>query len=186
MTNSEPRRADARRNRALLLDAAEAVFAAKGTGAATEEVARAAGLGIGTLFRHFPTKEELLAAVLAARLHRLADEARALAASEDPGAAFIDYFRRVVTASGTKLAIADALAEAGVDSSTVTKEAGAALGAALAGLLTRAQRAGAIRSDIGLPELIALLAGTSRAARHAATAEVRDRAITVVVDGLRR
>jgi AcrR family transcriptional regulator len=180
-----PLRADARRNRALLLDAAEAVIAAKGTSASTEEVARAAGVGVGTLFRHFPTKEALLEAVYRARLRRLADDALALRAAEDPGAAFFDYFRTVVARSGTKVAVSDALAEAGVDMHEATAEAGHGLSEALSALLVRAQRAGAVRTDIGLPDVIALLVGASRAVEHADTDEVRARTITIVLDGLR-
>lgn len=80
MSRSEerPLRADARRNRARLLDVAEAVFAEHGVTVSTEEIARTAGVGIGTVFRHFPSKEALLEAVYVARLRRLADDAAAL------------------------------------------------------------------------------------------------------------
>jgi AcrR family transcriptional regulator len=80
---AKPLRADARRNQARVLETAEAVFAAKGTAASTEEIARQAGVGIGTVFRHFPTKEALLEAVFVGRLRRLADEVDALAAAKD-------------------------------------------------------------------------------------------------------
>ncbi|MEU9844544.1 helix-turn-helix domain-containing protein, partial [Actinomadura sp. NPDC048032] len=92
-----PLRADALRNRAKVLAAAEEVFAVQGTSASTEEVARKAGVGIGTVFRHFPTKESLLEAVLVALLKRLAAEARDLRAAADPGAAFFGFFTRVVS-----------------------------------------------------------------------------------------
>ena len=71
-------RADARRNRARLLEVADRVFTERGVGAPTEEVARAAGVGIGTVFRHFPTKEALLEAVYVARLRRLKTDDRPL------------------------------------------------------------------------------------------------------------
>src|SRR5437762_11835902 len=77
-------RADARRNRCRILEAAESVFAGKGMGASTDEVASAAGVGIGTVFRHFPTKAALLEALLVSKLRRLVDEAEALCSSEDP------------------------------------------------------------------------------------------------------
>jgi AcrR family transcriptional regulator len=133
-------RSDARRNRTRVLSAAAAVFAAQGVGASTEEVARAAGVGVGTVFRHFPTKEALLLAVYEERLDELAGEARSLAAADDPGAAFEDFFRTVVASSGTKLAVVDALAAVGVDVRASGQQHG--LGAALHGLLTRAQQAG--------------------------------------------
>ncbi|MEE3922403.1 helix-turn-helix domain-containing protein [Micromonospora sp. BRA006-A] len=75
MVEGSPLRADARRNRARILDAAEAVFAEFGARASTEEVARRAGVAIGTVFRHFPTKEDLLAALMKRLLAQLADEA---------------------------------------------------------------------------------------------------------------
>jgi AcrR family transcriptional regulator len=181
----KPLRADARRNRGMLLDAAEAVFAARGTAASTEEVARTAGVGIGTLFRHFPTKEALLEAVYVARLRRLADEAVGLATAGDPGAAFFDYFRAVVDQSGSKSALADALAEAGVDARQSAAGTGPGFHAAFEVLLGRAQAAGAVRSDIGVADLIALLVGASRAVEQAGTEAVRARTIAVILDGLR-
>jgi AcrR family transcriptional regulator len=183
LVSDKPLRADARRNRAALLDAAEAVFAASGPAASTEEVARAAGVGIGTLFRHFPTKEALLEAVYLARLQRLGDQAVALAEADDPGAAFFDYFRTVVEESPAKTALTNALAEAGVD----PRAAAAGLGfqAAFGRLLARAQRAGAVRADIGVADMVALLVGASHAVEHATDPAVRDRTIAIVIDGLR-
>src|SRR5215471_4249673 len=95
-------RADARRNRARVLEAAEAVFAARGTSASTEEIALRAGVGAGTVFRHFPTKEALLEAILADRVARLGEEARSLAASADPGAALLGLFARMVEEAAVK------------------------------------------------------------------------------------
>jgi AcrR family transcriptional regulator len=183
----KPLRADARRNRARVLEAAETVFAAKGTGASTEEVAREAGVGIGTVFRHFPTKEALLEAVFAARLERLAEDARALAAAEDPGAALFNLFTRMVQESATKQALADALAAAGVDvRQQVATAGGQELLGALGVLLTRAQEAGAVRSDLRPADLIALLVGTSKAAEHTGwDPETHARTLRVVLDGLR-
>jgi AcrR family transcriptional regulator len=180
-----PLRADARRNRALLLEAAERVVAARGVSASTEEVARAAGVGVGTLFRHFPTKEALLEAVYRARLGRLAEQARELATAADAGAAFFDFFRRVVAQSTSKVAIADALAEVGIDVRTSAAEAGHDLSDALTTLLVRAQHAHAVRPDIGIADLMAVLVGASRAVEHAATDDVRGRLIDIVLDGLR-
>jgi AcrR family transcriptional regulator len=185
MTTPRPLRADARRNRAALLEAAQHVFATKGVTAATEEVARAAGVGIGTLFRHFPTKEALLEAVYRARLRALADEARALATADDPGAVLLDFFRDTVARSGPKLAVTDALAAAGIELKPAEVAEARALGDALRVLLVRAQQAGAVRADLGLRELIALLVGASSAVRFAENDTVRTRTIEVIVDGLR-
>src|SRR5689334_6744231 len=91
----KPLRADARRNRARVLEAAGAVFAAEGVGAPTEAVAKRAGVGIGTVFRHFPTKEALLAAVLVERMRGLAEHARAAVAEDDAGAALFGFLEHV-------------------------------------------------------------------------------------------
>ncbi|MDN3351406.1 TetR/AcrR family transcriptional regulator [Actinomadura sp. DC4] len=181
-----PPRADALRNRARVLEAAETVFDAHGTTASTEEVARAAGVGIGTVFRHFPTKEALLEAVYVTRLGKLAAEADALASAETPGEAFFAFFARVVGHAATKNAFSAALMEAGVDVRETTAETGRELRRALAALLDRAQEAGAVRRDVGLAEIMTLLVGASQAAeRVGGDPGVRDRALSVVFDGLR-
>lgn len=186
-TPPKPLRADALRNRAKVLEAAEAVFTAHGTATSTEEVARAAGVGIGTVFRHFPTKEALLEAVFVTRLRRLAEEADALTSADDPGEAFFAFFAGVVDHAATKNAISAALAEAGVDVAETTAETGQDLKRALATLLARAQEAGTVRPDVGLPEVMTLLVGASQAAEHVGgDSGVRDRALAVVFDGLRR
>jgi AcrR family transcriptional regulator len=179
-------RADARRNRARVLEAAEAVFAAAGTSASTEEIARRAGVGVGTVFRHFPTKEALLRAILEERLTVLAAEAEALASSPDPGAALRGLFTRMVEQSAAKRTYADALADAGLDLSAALPEAARRTRSALAALLASAQRAGAVRADVGVAELLALVVGASRAAEYAGwDREVGRRTLQVVFDGLR-
>lgn len=186
---ARPLRADARRNRARVLEAADAVFASKGPSASTEEVAEQAGVAIGTVFRHFPTKQALLEAVIVERLSSLASEAAALADADDPGAAFFEFFAHWVKLSATKHAFADALADAGVNVKAVESCHARVVGdlhRAVETLLTRAQRAGAVRDDIRLPELIALLIGASRAAEHAGrNTDLQARALAVVFDGLR-
>ncbi|MGC4941424.1 TetR/AcrR family transcriptional regulator [Kribbella sp. DT2] len=180
MTSARPPRADAQRNRARVLAAAERVFAERGTAASTEEVARAAGVGVGTVFRHFPTKEALLQALIVQRLTRIAADAREHAASPDP-AAFFDFFAAVVRGSATKLELADALAELGVHPTEAVAPVAEELTGALAALLEHAQQDGAVRRDIGVGDVIALLAGASQARRHAAD----DRPLAVILDGLR-
>lgn len=186
VSTDRPPRADALRNRAKVLAAAETVFAEQGTSASTEEVARRAGVGIGTVFRHFPTKESLLEAVLNGLLRRLADDADALAAGDDPGTAFFAFFTQVVTQAVTKNALSAALAESGIDAGDATDRTGQELQQALSTLLDRAQRSGAVRADVGLAEVMALLAGTSQAAGHlGADFDVRIRVLDIVFDGLR-
>ncbi|WP_051712426.1 TetR/AcrR family transcriptional regulator [Spirillospora albida] len=91
-------RADVRRNRARLLAAAREVFGRDGAGASLEAVARRAGVGIGTLYRHFPARQDLLEALLADGFDRLAARARDLASAPDPGEALLEWLRAFVTA----------------------------------------------------------------------------------------
>jgi AcrR family transcriptional regulator len=184
-STERPLRADARRNRTRLLEVADRVFTERGVGVPTEEVARAAGVGIGTLFRHFPTKEALLEAVLTVRLTRLADEAESLAAAADPGAALDGFLRLVVGHAAVKNAYGDALAAGGNDLSAIKAEVGGRLRAALAVLLQRAQAAAAVRPELTPPDLMALLVGASRAVEHTGDAAARDRVLGVVLAGLR-
>lgn len=178
-------RADARRNRDKVLAAAEVVFGEKGTSASTEDVAREAGLGIGTVFRHFPTKEALLEAVLVGRLQRAAEELDSLATSDDPGAALFEFFTRTIEQARLKSALADALTGVGVDVGQSSSAVAEHLRRALTSLLGRAQEARAVRTDIGVTELIALLVGTTRAAEHAKwQPDVHARILAVVLDGL--
>lgn len=182
----KPLRADARRNRERVLRAADSVFAAHGTSASTEEVARAAGVGIGTVFRHFPTKEALLQAVLVARLEGLGERAHALAGAGDPAEAFFAFLAYVVEESATKMAFADAAAAAGIDVGALAAAAGAELLRGLEVLLHRAQRAGAVRGDVGVREVHALIAGVSRAAGLIGwDPGLRDRTLAIAFDGLR-
>lgn len=188
VTDPKPLRADARRNRAKVLEAAETVFAAKGTSAPTEEVARAAGVGVGTVFRHFPTKEALLEAVLHVRLHRFVDEAEAVVAqnSADAGAAFFSFLTSWVEMSSAKTAYFEALSAAGVNVEFARHEIGIRLLGALGVLMGRAQEAGAVRSDLVVAELIPVIIGTAKAAEHVgADGALRDRIIAVLFDGLR-
>ena len=178
-------RADAQRNRERILAAADAVFAARGASVPTEEIARAAGVGNGTLFRHFPTKTDLLEAVFVNRLRGLVDEAEQLQHAGDPGAALSQFFIRIVEQSQTKNAFADALAEVGVDVGTATAEVGQELRDVLEVLLRRAQQTGAVRQDLRVQDLISLIVGASHAARHLAVdPPAQRRVIMVILDGL--
>ncbi len=191
MTQDEtrPLRADARRNRARVLSAAEAVFAENGPSASTEEVARRAGVAIGTVFRHFPTKEDLVQAVFTERVGRLVDEAETLSAADDPAAAFFGFFTHLTELSVTKYAFADTLAAAGVDVTAVERTHPQVVGrlhAAIGTLLTNAQRAGAVRADVGVPEVVTMMIGVSRAAEHASSdRKLLTRVLAIIFDGLR-
>jgi AcrR family transcriptional regulator len=149
-------------------------------------VARLAEVGIATVFRHFPTKVDLLEAVLTLRLERLRDRAIELADVADPGEAFFRFFDQVVSEAASKLAIAEALSSAGSVAGTDAKNAGTGLRRASGDLLDRAKQSGAVRTDAELSEAYALLVGASRGATAVGLQPaVRDRMLALVYDGLR-
>ena len=171
------RRATGLANRARVLTAADAVFSAEGTSASTEMVARAAGVGIGTVFRHFPTKAQLLDAVLAARFRELGEAAERLSLGA--------FFRLLVRDARTKISLADAVREAGAPESGEAQPAGEQLVAAVTRLVAAAQAAGEVRPDVDGREVYAILAGTARALALMGLGDDADeRAIAVVLDGL--
>jgi AcrR family transcriptional regulator len=154
--------------------------------ASTDEVARAAGVGIGTVFRHFPTKDALLVAVIVNRLRRFADEARALESDDDPGRAFFTLVERAADQSAAKNAALAVLADSGSELAAETRPIMGEMRRIFATLLTRAQDAGAVRSDIGVDEVTALLFGAARAAEFSGWDRgVLARMVEVISDGLR-
>jgi AcrR family transcriptional regulator len=181
--SESPLRADARRNRARILAAATDVFDEQGTSASTEEVARRAGVAIGTVFRHFPTKDDLLAAIMKDLQSRLAAEAAALAAEGEPTALFT-FFADVVEHAASTRTVVHLLAGAGTDVGVDRQLA--ALGEALDALLTRARQTDTIRSEVQLDEVIALLTAACQGALAAGwTPDLRRRTVTRLLDGLR-
>jgi len=183
---NRPLRADARRNRDRLLEVAREAFAAEGLSVPLDEIARRAGVGPGTLYRHFPTKEGLFEAVVHERLDPLLTEAHALRDADDPGAALFTVLDRLVTDAVTKADLIDAIAHAGTEVQATVDATSADLRRTLGHLLTRAQSAGTIRADIGIADLMALLSGLLLALRHRANAGADPHlALRVLCDGLR-
>ncbi|RKN37501.1 TetR/AcrR family transcriptional regulator [Streptomyces hoynatensis] len=183
---ARPLRADARRNRARVLDAAEAVLAAQGVGASMRAIAREANLGLGTIYRHFPTREALFQAILANRARRMIAHAAALREAPDPGEAFFGFFAALVAESARKKAMVDVLAAAGIDPKAGASSVAEAMREAIAALLGRAQRAGAVRADLGMAELLAILGGLCLGAeRDPWPDEVRARVLAITFDGFR-
>jgi AcrR family transcriptional regulator len=176
-------RADARRNRELILSAAREAFAAVGPSVPLDEIARRAGVGPGTLHRHFPTKDELLTSVMADRFRALTEIARQMTDDPAPGEAFFAFFYRLVEEVRPNRALSAALSTHPPQSESLLR-AGQALQDALGVLLTRAQQAGAVRDDITAPDLHAIIAG-ALAMEEGLNARSRGRGLAVVADGLR-
>ena len=181
-------RADARRNRERVLRAAQQMFAADGLGVSLDEVARRAGVGPGTVHRHFPAKEALYLAVAVDQLERLAAEARVLAATGDPAVALFTQLSRMVASGAENVAVKSALAAAEFDLRVAAPDVAADLTRQVADLLGRAQAAGAVRDDVTVEEVMALVAGAFAAIRHAGAEASRQRSAHIaelILDGLR-
>ena len=170
-------RADAARNRERVLRAAREAFAESGYGVPLDEIAARAGVGPGTVYRHFPAKEALFEAVVTARIEDLVADARSRAGSADPGGAFFGYLARIAEESAAKRDLPDAISVGGSLRDELT--------AALDLLLRRAQQAGAVRGDVRTPDLIVLLKGMFASLAGTPDAALRDLVFSVLADGLR-
>ena len=160
------------------------MFAEQGASASTEEVARRAGVAIGTVFRHFPTKDDLLRAILKDLLGRLSEQVALLGTDGDPASALFEFFAGMVGQAAAKKTVIDLLAETGTD--VRVAESAEALRDGIGMLLIRAQRAGAVRADVQIAEVMALLISTCQGALQAAWDEdLQRRALAVIFDGLR-
>jgi len=175
-------RADGRRNRERVLAAAIEVFAAEGLGVPVAEIARRAGVGTGTVSRHFPTKQALYDAIVQHRVERLVAEAESLAERLEPGPALFAYIEHMVGQASADQGLADALSRTGYDVDEAAKRTGYDVKGALAGLLRSAQEAGVVRPDVDAVDVKALIAGC--VARSTADPDVRRRVVDVVVRGL--
>lgn len=180
-----PLRADARRNRAKVLEAAEEVFAAEGLAVPIDEVARRAGVGVGTVYRHFPTKEALFEAIVVARIEALIERIEELSTADDPGAALFTFISELVDLAVKKKDLTDELARAGVSSEDLIEGVKERLEHGFDVLLERAQAAGAVRGDINRTDMTALVMGTCMAANQHGCAESTQRLVGVLCDGFR-
>ncbi|WP_322748782.1 MULTISPECIES: helix-turn-helix domain-containing protein [unclassified Frankia] len=184
--SARPLRADARRNRERVLRAARELFSIEGLSVPLDEIARRAGVGAGTVHRHFPTKETLFAAVVVDQVEQLIADVRALAQQADPGDALVEMLERMLAEGAASLPLKAALAGTDFDIRTTAPEVAARLRETLRAFLQRAQDAGDIRGDIDIDDLFALLAGAFATLRHAdAPPDQAVRLNTVLFDGLR-
>jgi len=177
-------RADAVRNRARVLAAADAVFGEKGATASTEEVAARAGVGIATVFRHFPTKQGLLEAIVLARLERLLAVAESLVAEGGDG--FATLFALFVEEAVNKRVFGDVLTHAGEGFRTANTAIVDGLWAAFATLIARGQAAGQVRPGFDVDDVQILLAGAHQALQRAGDDPARRaRLLAILLDGVR-
>jgi AcrR family transcriptional regulator len=176
-------RADAQRNRQRILQAAEAMFAEHGPQASTEEVAQRAGVAIGTVFRHFPTKAELLRALMKRLLQQVTDEAGTLVEQGDPNSALLEFFTHLVEQATANRSVVGLLASEGIEAPITG--ALASLTDVVQQLLQRGQQAGAIRTEIRVDEVMALLVSACQGALHGGwSPELRQRTLAIMFTGL--
>jgi AcrR family transcriptional regulator len=185
MASEQPMRADARRNRARVLEVAITAFATEGLSVPVHEIARRAGVGTGTVSRHFPTKDALFEAVVLRRIEVLVDRAHELSATEEPGEAFFEFFRFLVEQGAMDRGLADALVGAGFDIYAAASGAEQDHMTVWRELLVRAQRTGAVRADVDIADVKALLDSCLARQRAQSDPTAHDRMIDIVCQGLR-
>jgi AcrR family transcriptional regulator len=178
-------RADAVRNRERVLEAAKAVFSAGGAEASLEAVARRAGVGIGTLYRHFPTRESLFEAVYRREVQQLGELAEQLKGEAAPVDALRRWLRSNVEFVATKKGMSAALALAVQSSSELSAYSFDRLTKAIGALLDRAVAAGEIRSDISPEDVLRTLVGMCYMHDQPGWQKSVLRMVDVFVDGLR-
>jgi AcrR family transcriptional regulator len=179
---SRPKRADARRNYDQLIAAAREAFREKDRSASLEDIARRAGVGIGTLYRHFPTRSDLIEAVYVEEVEGLARSAEDVAGLE-PWDALVKWLHGFVGYIATKQALADELFAIAEHNVEVFANCRAALNTAGEPLLKRAQDAGVVRTDATIQDVIRMVAGIAKMP-SAEPGEV-ERVLDMALDGLR-
>lgn len=185
-TVERPLRADARRNRARVMEAARVAFAEVGTELPMEEIARRAGVGIGTVYRHFPNKEALLDALVADQLAMLVERTRAALAREDAWQAFRDLVREGASIQADDTAFCEiAMARKSVSRSEAVAAQRAALESETGKLLDRAKATGEMRKDFQVDDVGVLFASIAGAIRSSDSDDAWKRQVEFALDGLR-
>jgi AcrR family transcriptional regulator len=186
MTTSErPLRADARRNRERLLEVAVRAFSQDGPDATLEGIAREAGVGIGTLYRHFPTREALVEAAYRTELARLCDAVPDLLAAMPADRALRVWMDRFVDYMTTKRGMADALRAVIASGGNPFSESRDRLTTTISTLLEAGAAAGTVRRDADPADIVASLGGISLTAGEPAKREQAGRLLDLLMDGLR-
>jgi AcrR family transcriptional regulator len=183
---ARPMRADAQRNYDRLLQAAVGAFAEHGADdVSLEEIARRAGVGIGTLYRHFPTRQALLEAVYTGQVEALRVRARELEEADSPREALVAWVRALTAFSATKRNLTAALLETLGRDSTLLSTCSATICGAADTLLARAKEAGVVRPDVDARDLIRLVHGVNIATQNPTDPGQADRLLGLILDGLR-
>jgi AcrR family transcriptional regulator len=184
---ARPMRADARRNYVRLLDAAKAAFTEHGTDAPLDDIAKRAGVGSGTLYRHFPTRLDLIEAVFRDQIDSLLEQAGQLNERPDAAEALVGFLRLIIDHSTTYRGLASAMMVALHDhGSELARTCHSLIYAEGVKILGRAQRDGAVRADADLRDLLKFANGIALAGElDAADPQLPDRLLALLMDGLR-
>jgi AcrR family transcriptional regulator len=185
--SERPLRRDAERNRQRILAAARVVFAERGLSGSHDDIAREADVGVGTVYRRFPDKEQLIDALFEARIEEIADVARAAADHPDPWEGLIDFLMRTQELQSEDRGLKELVLSGGARGRERAAAARSLIAPLAAQILQRAKDAGVVRSDIELTDLplIQLAIGTIADASRDVAPDVWRRMMTIVIDGLR-
>jgi AcrR family transcriptional regulator len=186
-TAERPMRADAQRNYAKLLSAASEAFLESGADdVSLEEIARRAGVGIGTLYRHFPTRQALLEAVYLGQVEALRARADELLDSASPGDALAAWLRTLVSFSSTKRTLTAAMVATLDKDSELISRCSKLIRDAGDSLIARCKQAGVVRADVNSTDVVRLVHGISMVSELASSEPGQaDRMLALVLDGLR-
>jgi AcrR family transcriptional regulator len=179
-------RADSARNRQLLIDAAKAGFSGVGLDVSLEEIARRAGVGIGTLYRHFPTREAVVEAVYRREVEHLAEAVPLLLQASPAGEALHKWMHLFVDYIATKRIIAPSLATATARTPALYTTSLELITGAISTLVKRAIASGDVRKDIDPSDLLRAMVGVSYGNPDAGWEASARRLIDILMDGLRR
>lgn len=180
-----PLRADAQRNREAILAAAEAEFRDQGASACIDGIAERAGVGIGTVYRNYATKDELMRAIMKSHVEPMLHAARRALHSRDPGNAFLAFVREVASESCSFRALADTLADAGLDIDSAKQEMVGDLMSLMQELFNRGQAAGTLRADVTADDVSALMQGLSHTVQVCDDQRQVARCVELICDALR-
>ncbi len=184
-TEARKPRADALRNRERLIEAAKQVFTEDGADASLEAIAKHAGVGIGTLYRHFPTRDDVIEAVYRREVEALAAAAESLAASQPPLAALDAWLRLFIDYMATKRVVGPALGARPGGASALYETSGSMLRSSVSLLIERAKAAGELRADIETEDMMQALSGIAYGASTPGWETRALRLVEVLMSGLR-